>query len=421
MLTRHRIYRQNSNDLSALANHSVDLVVTSPPYPMIEMWDDLFRKMDPAVDEALGREDGPAAFEAMNRLLDPVWAEVRRVVKPGGLVCVNIGDAVRSQKGTFALHMNHARIASAMLADQFVALPAILWRKQTNAPNKFMGSGMLPAGAYVTLEHEFILIFRNGDKRTFAKPADKQARRESAFFWEERNLWFSDVWMDLKGARQHLVDKSTRERSAAFPFELPYRLIQMFSLRGDTVLDPFMGAGTTAAAAMASARNSVGYELSADLPTAILSDPQAIMEIGNQRVADRFARHLEFVEERTRTKGPLKHTNEPYGFPVMTKQETALKLYQLQAIRATGKGQWEADHAFLPLDAGPEIPDAPERENSLFPQELGEPEVEATPPTEPVAGETPPADTDATPKKRRGPKTTKSRVVPEKAQRDLWE
>jgi DNA modification methylase len=421
LITRHRIYQQNSNDLSALANDSVDLVVTSPPYPMIEMWDDLFRKMDPAVDEALRREDGPAAFEAMNRLLDPVWAEVRRVVKPGGLVCVNIGDGVRTQKGTFALHMSHARIVSAMLADHFVALPAILWRKQTNAPNKFMGSGMLPAGAYVTLEHEFILIFRNGDKRTFTKPADKQARRESAFFWEERNLWFSDVWMDLKGARQQLVDKSTRERSAAFPFELPYRLIQMFSLRGDTVLDPFMGAGTTAAAAMASARNSVGYELSADLPTAILSDPQAVMAVGNRRVADRLTRHLEFVAERTQTKGPLKHTNEPYGFPVMTKQETALKLYQLQAIHATGQGQWEAEHAFLPLDAGPDMTDAPEREDSLFPEELGEPQKEAVPPAESPAAETPPADSSPPPKKRRGRKPSKSGAVSEKAQRDLWE
>lgn len=399
MITRHQIFQQNANDLGALSDNSVDLVATSPPYPMIEMWDDLFREMDPAVDRALSREDGPAAFEAMHRLLDPVWAEVRRVVKPGGLVCINIGDAVRTLGGVFALHMSHSRIVSAMLTDGFVALPAILWRKQTNAPNKFMGSGMLPAGAYVTLEHEFVLVFRKGGKRTFTRPAEKEARRESAFFWEERNLWFSDVWMDLKGTRQQLVDKRTRDRSAAFPFELPYRLIQMFSLRGDTVLDPFMGAGTTAAAAMASARNSVGYELSADLPTAILSDPKAIIETGNRRVADRLARHMEFVDERTRTKGPLKHTNAPYGFPVMTKQETALKLFRLDAIRPVGDQEWEAEHAFMPLPEDVSRPDASDA-LSL------EPPAPAEPPSPP-------------PKGRRGRKPAAART--EKNQRDLWE
>lgn len=400
MTTRHRIFHEDARDMSALADGSVDLVATSPPYPMIEMWDELLREMDPAVDRTLGREDGPAAFEAMHRLLDPVWAEVRRVTKPGGIVCVNIGDAVRTLGGNFALYPNHARIVSAMATDGFVALPAILWRKQTNAPNKFMGSGMLPAGAYVTLEHEFVLIFRKGGKRTFAKPTEKAARRESAFFWEERNLWFSDVWMDLKGARQQLVDKNTRERSAAFPFELPYRLIQMFSLRGDTVLDPFLGSGTTAAAAMASGRNSEGYELSADLPAAILGETDAIVEIGNRRVADRLARHLEFVDERTRTKGPPKHRNEPYGFPVMTKQETALELHRLESIRSVGKNRWEAEHEFMPL-----------------PEDLARPDGAPPLGSEESTPEVPPAPA----KKGRGRKTAKARTVPEKAQQDLWE
>ena len=365
--TRHRVLVRDASDLSALADDAVDLVVTSPPYPMIAMWDDLFRSLDPEIGERLERGDGPGAFESMHRVLDPVWAEVRRVTRPGGIVCVNIGDAVRTLGEHFALYPNHARILSAMGAsgrprdrsdarsdgrsddrsDGLAALPAILWRKQTNAPNKFMGSGMLPAGAYVTLEHEFILIFRKGGKRVFRTPAEKAARRKSAFFWEERNLWFSDIWMDLKGARQPLADKRSRERSAAFPFELPYRLIQMFSLRGDTVLDPFLGAGTTTAAAMASGRNSVGCELFPELPGAILDDPEAIVEIGNRRVAERLTRHLEFAAERAREKGPLKHRNEPYGFPVMTKQETDLELHRLEGIRRTGENRWEAEHAFM--------------------------------------------------------------------------
>jgi site-specific DNA-methyltransferase (cytosine-N4-specific) len=99
------------------------------------------------------------------------------------------------------------------------SLPLILWRKQTNSPTKFMGSGMLPPCGYVTLEHEFILIFRKGNRRGFEKVSDKNTRTQSALFWEERNRWFSDVW-DFKGTRQLLEHRTSRERSAAYPFEL---------------------------------------------------------------------------------------------------------------------------------------------------------------------------------------------------------
>src|SRR5206468_5334175 len=111
---------------------------------------------------------------------------------------------------TFILYPNHVRIASHLVRLGFNPLPAILWRKQTNAPNKFMGSGMFPPGAYVTLEHEYVLIVRKGDKRAFDSEVIRSRRRESAFFWEERNDWFSDVWFDLKGTGQNLVDRDVR-------------------------------------------------------------------------------------------------------------------------------------------------------------------------------------------------------------------
>jgi len=91
----------------------------------------------------------------------------------------------------------------------------------------------------------------------------KKCRKESSYFWEERNVWFSDIWK-LKGVRQLLNDKNTRNRSAAFPFELAYRLINMHSIREDTVLDPFAGTGTTTLASIASSRNSVVYEIDPD-------------------------------------------------------------------------------------------------------------------------------------------------------------
>ena len=181
-------------------------------------------------------------------------------------------------------------------------LPDILWRKPTNAPNKFLGSGMLPAGAYVTYEHEYILIVRKGGPRKFS-PADKARRRRSAFFWEERNVWFSDVWLDLVGTRQllgnaGLDDPDARARSAAYPFELACRLIQMHSLIGDTVLDPFLGTGTTTAAAIASGRSSIGFELEHSLEQPISDAIETAVPLGREYAQRRLDAHLDFVQSR---------------------------------------------------------------------------------------------------------------------------
>ena len=200
--TTHRVLVGDARSLG-IPDASVDLVVTSPPYPMIAMWDALFSALDPRVG-ALLATNPDAAFEAQHAALDAVWAECRRVLRPGGLLCVNVGDATRTLDGVFRLWPNHARILRACAALGFHVLPDVLWRKPTNAPNKFMGSGMLPGGAYVTYEHEYVLVLRNGPPRAFPGAADKARRRASAYFWEERNTWFSDLWMGLAGTEQAL-------------------------------------------------------------------------------------------------------------------------------------------------------------------------------------------------------------------------
>ena len=202
-------------------------------------------------------------------------------------------------------------------------LPEILWRKQTNAPNKFMGSGMLPPGAYVTLEHEHILILRKGKKRTF-KQEEKTLRRQSAYFWEERNKWFSDIWEGLKGTGQKEIEGKIRERSGAYPFELAYRLINMFSLRADTVLDPFLGTGTTTTAAMVTSRNSVGIELDSNFKELLKEKFNDIVLFSHEILENRIFDHINFVQEKTEKKNGLKYKNKIYGFPVMTGQETDL-------------------------------------------------------------------------------------------------
>ena len=339
--------------MAAVPDDSVSLVVTSPPYPMIELWDAQFAAADPHIAQALSAERGNQGFELMHCRLDSVWRECHRVLQPGGLACINIGDATRKIGGEFRLFSNHSRILHALTGLGFSILPDILWRKPTNAPNKFLGSGMLPAGAYVTYEHEYILIARKGGPRKFP-PADKARRRRSAFFWEERNAWFSDVWLGLVGARQLLGnagfdDADARVRSAAFPFELAYRLIQMYSLIGDTVLDPFLGTGTTTAAAISSGRSSIGFEIEPGLVQPIRSTIETAAPLGREYAQRRLVAHLDFAQSRDETGRPCRHVNRYYGFPVVTGQETDLELLVPGKIRAESTRSMVAYHDAAPL------------------------------------------------------------------------
>lgn len=332
MKTTHKVIIGDARSMDEIEDQSIHLMVTSPPYPMIEMWDAVFNEQNPEVGDALKNKDGVKAFELMHKELDKAWNEVYRVLNDGGIACINIGDATRTINGNFHLYSNHSRILSHCLKIGFVSLPEIIWRKQTNAPNKFMGSGMLPAGAYVTLEHEFILLLRKGGKREFKSPDEKLNRQRSSFFWEERNNWFSDLW-DFKGTTQKLNGNGSRDRSAAYPFELAYRLINMFSVKGDVVLDPFLGTGTTTIAAMASSRNSIGIEIDPNFRDTIISRTENIVKLSNEYIKNRLNRHVEFVKERIRTKGELKYRNKVYGFPVMTRQELEILLNELKEVK----------------------------------------------------------------------------------------
>jgi len=344
MRTTHRVFYKGSSELEEVSSNSIDLILTSPPYPMIEMWDGTFSKQNPEIAAALAAREGNKAFELMHRVLDPVWAESWRVLKEGGFACINIGDATRTVNGDFVLYSNHTRLSNKFFQLGFSSLPCILWRKQTNAPNKFMGSGTLPSGAYVTLEHEYILIFRKKSKRSFHDGPDKTRRRESAIFWEERNNWYSDVWFDIKGTLQSLNDKVVRLRSGAYPFELAYRLINMYSVKGDVILDPFLGTGTTMAAAMASCRNSIGYEIDPTLKGIIDEIKNYICEYSNRRIEQRIKSHLEFVKDRKQKNKPIKHKNKCYNFGVITSQEKELFLNHLKSATTTGKNQFEVEY-----------------------------------------------------------------------------
>lgn len=242
--TKHRIVLGDSRNMKEIDDCEVHLVVTSPPYPMIEIWDSLFDGL------------GCGTYEEMHEYLTEVWEECYRVLVDGGIACINIGDATRRVDRAFRLFPNHSKIIEICEKLGFVTLPCVLWKKPTTKPNAFLGSGFLPTNAYVTLDCEYILIFRKGNIRKF-KPKDPY-RYASYYTKEERDLWFSQIW-DIKGIKQE--SREMERRTAAYPEEIVYRLIRMFSIIGDTVLDPFLGTGTTTKVAKQLHRNSIGYEI----------------------------------------------------------------------------------------------------------------------------------------------------------------
>jgi modification methylase len=330
--TSHKIFTHDSRYLSEIIQpNSIDLVITSPPYPMISMWDELFFILNSDIKNVMHNEP-KLAFELMNAELDKVWTALFGCIKDGGFLIINIGDATRTVQSDFQLYSNHSRIVSKCLELGFKNLPNILWRKQTNAPNKFMGSGMLPAGAYVTLEHEYILIFRKGNKRIFTEE-QKKLRNESGYFWEERNVWFSDIWEDVKGTKQSLSIKEARERSAAYPFELAYRLINMYSNKGDFILDPFFGTGTTTLAAIASERNSFGVELENSLKQNFYHNVVSMQDKLNEYILNRIRKHKDFVTNCLALNKEIKHHNNTMSVPVVTGQEKEIILRKVESIQ----------------------------------------------------------------------------------------
>jgi len=221
-----------------IANSSVHLIVTSPPYPMIQKWDRMFGNTD---------------FEEQHKYLNKTWEECFRVLVDGGILCINIGDATRSIDKNFQCYPNYAKITMNCCKIGFIPLIPIIWKKISNKPNAFLGSGFLPPNAYVTQDCEYIIILRKGKLRDFNITVNKETRRISQYTKEERDQWFQQIW-EMPGIRGAKI-------TSKFPLEIPYRLIRMFSLREDIVVDPFCGSGMIGNVAVQLGRQFIGYDI----------------------------------------------------------------------------------------------------------------------------------------------------------------
>lgn len=297
MKTKHKIIIGDSTNMNEVEDNSIHLMITSPPYPMIEMWDNIFKSAILKVEDNWKKFEGEKnenkkeeyvtkIYDSIHEYLGKVWKETHRVLVDGGIACINIGDATRKMNGVFRLFPNHSKIIEICEEIGFITLPYIIWKKPTNKPNAFLGSGFLPTNCYVTMDVEYILIFRKDDIRKF--PPKDPLRYESKFTKEERDAWFSQTW-EIKGEKQNHSEFA--RRTAAFPEEIPRRLIRMFSIISDTVLDPFVGTGTTSKIAAELKRNSVGYEIDKNLKPIIRDRINP-----NQKTLSKDEREIEFVE-----------------------------------------------------------------------------------------------------------------------------
>lgn len=237
----------DAREINWIPDESVHLAVTSPPYWTLKEY--------PKHKGQLGSISG---YEQFHDELDRVWRHCLRVLVPGGrLVCV-VGDVClsRKQHGRHMVMPLHADIIVRCRRIGFDNLTPILWYKISNAKYEiengsagFLGKPYEP-NAIIKNDAEFILMLRKPGG--YRKPTEEQ-RQSSRLSKEEHHDWFQQVWT--------IPGESTRKHPAPFPLELAYRLVRMFSFTGDTVLDPFMGTGTTLLAAAHCDRNGIGVEI----------------------------------------------------------------------------------------------------------------------------------------------------------------
>jgi modification methylase len=245
--TRHKIINGDSRQMIELKDKSVHLVITSPPYWQLK---------DYGTENQIGYND---SYEEYINNLNLVWQECYRVLNNGCRLCVNIGDqfARSVYYGRYKVIPIRTEIIKFCEAIGFDYMGAIIWQKKTTSNTtggaSLMGSYPTPRNGILSIDYEFILLFKK--LGTPIKP-NKELKEQSKMTKEEWKEYFAGHW-NFGGTKQdgHI---------AMFPEELPKRLIKMFSFVGDTVIDPFLGSGTTSLASRNLNRNSVGYEMNPD-------------------------------------------------------------------------------------------------------------------------------------------------------------
>ncbi len=252
--TRQKVFVKNSMKMDDLLNDSVHLMVTSPPYFDTKMY-----SREPIKDDLGDVHDVDEWFDRISE----VWGEVYRLLQPGRKAFINIMNLpVRLDKGSFRTLNLVGRTIDVCEKTGFIFKRDIVWHK-TNAVRAHFGTYPYPGGILINNMHEFILEFEKPERKGFNKyghltrEQKEQSKLDKEFWLSLKN---SDVWvMKPQGSGDR------RNHVAPFPYELPYRLIKAYSYVGETVLDPFLGSGTTLLAAADLKRNGIGYEINPEI------------------------------------------------------------------------------------------------------------------------------------------------------------
>ncbi len=223
----NRLYCKSSEQMDELPDASIHLMITSPPYNASKDYD-----QDLNLDEYL-------------HMLSKVWQEVFRVLVPGGRACINTANLGR--KPYLPLH---SFLIEMMLDIGFLMRGEVIWDKASSASQSTAwGSWQSASNPVLRDTHEYILIF---SKSTFKR---EQGDRENTIQRDEFLEWTKSVWTFPAVSARKIG------HPAPFPEELPHRLIQLYSYRGDVILDPFAGSGTTCLVAKKDGRQYIGYEV----------------------------------------------------------------------------------------------------------------------------------------------------------------
>lgn len=259
-----KIFFKNSTDMSEIPSSSVNLIVTSPPYWTLKDYEN---------EDQIGL--GSSSYEYYLSELNKVWKECIRVLAPDGKICINImpflltGKAARFKRRETRLVLGDIERFMDSTKEMY-QFGLYIWDKRKIARFSSFGSYPYPPNLFSTYPYEWITVFSKQGKRPKVAKEIKEKSKLTTKEWQDWAI--NSIWeMQPASAKRE-------KHPAPFPDEMPKRLIKLHSFYGDTVLDPFLGTGTTAKVALELGRKAIGYELNKEYEPLITKKLTAVEE-----------------------------------------------------------------------------------------------------------------------------------------------